>query len=78
MGNSNYPPGTWEGDPAAPWNEPRDPWEGRTCGECRMLVRVRGTRGTCVCRMDVDEADWVVDPTRPNAAACEAFEAKEW
>ncbi len=30
----NYPPGTWEGDPTAPWNDPedylaekRDDWE---------------------------------------------------
>ena len=30
MGLSNLPPGTWEGDPNAPWNEP----EGRECPEC--------------------------------------------
>lgn len=25
MSGSNYPPGTWEGDPRAPWNEPDAP-----------------------------------------------------
>ena len=23
--NSNYPPGTWYGDPRAPWNSPDNP-----------------------------------------------------
>ena len=68
----NYPPGTWDADPRAPWNEP-EPWEGRTCGECRScrpLVALDGGRSrACVAEGsdDVHEVD-------PHAPACEGSE----
>lgn len=43
----NYPPGTWDADPRAPWNEP-DPWEGRSCGECRSCSECKLLDGTKV------------------------------
>jgi len=33
---SNYPPGTWEGDPRAPWNAPDAPT--CICDECDAEV----------------------------------------
>lgn len=67
----NLPPGCFEGDPRAPWNQP-DPWEGRECGECRHCLpcRLRDGReiGVCACDgCDLEETN-VYDP------ACEGFE----
>lgn len=49
---SNYPDGTWEGDPDAPWNE-EEPT--RTCRHCTLCKDVRLSQnglteyvGTCV------------------------------
>jgi hypothetical protein len=36
--SSNYPPGTWEGDPRAPWNDP-DPYD--MYGEEEITVKAR-------------------------------------
>ena len=70
---SNYPPGTWEGDPRAPWNEP-DPWEGRTCGECRF-GSYSSDRSIFVCTFQVlEHGSGEVELIEPEAAACEAFE----
>lgn len=67
----NYPPGTWDADPRAPWNEP-DPWVGRACGECRRCVpcRLLGGDEVSVCASDVDQLE-EVDPEQP---ADECFE----
>lgn len=67
----NLPPGCFEGDPRAPWNQP-DPWEGRLCGECRHCCDCRMLDGTkakvCTCDgCDLEEID-------PDAPACEGFE----
>lgn len=68
----NYPPGTWDADPRAPWNEP-EPWEGRTCGECRscrpLVALDGGLSRACVAEGsdDVHEVD-------PHAPACEGYE----
>lgn len=61
----NYPPGTWNADPRAPWNEP-DPWAGRSCGECASCVacRLLGGSEVRVCAADVDQLE-EVDPSRP-------------
>lgn len=37
--NSNYPPGTWAGDPAAPWNKGKNAWENEVCEECLHFYR---------------------------------------
>ena len=47
----NLPPGCFESDPRAPWNRP-DPWEGRTCRECRFYGHVQGAGGEAVCACD--------------------------
>lgn len=41
---SNYPDGTWEGDPRAPWNEPwEDPeWEDETDDPRIDMLREEG------------------------------------
>ena len=67
----NYPPGTWDADPRAPWNEP-EPWEGRTCGECAHCGRIVGSAGrdTRVCCEDLGDVE-EVDPGEP---ACDRFE----
>ena len=71
----NLPPGCFEGDPRAPWNEP-DPWEGKTCRECANLKRVvlkyayNGGNGAEACCEDMDAIE-EVDPEMP---ACEGFE----
>lgn len=67
----NLPPGCFEDDPRAPWNEP-DPWEGKTCRECGNLRRVRmqdGSEGPFVCNEDPYDL-FEVDP---EADACEGF-----
>lgn len=67
----NLPPGCFEGDPRAPWNAP-DPWEGRTCGECRFCkeAAMRGGAKATVCACDIDGIE-EIDPAR---AAEECFE----
>lgn len=43
-----YPPGTWEGDPRAPWNQEDEP----TCGSCvRFAPILAGTTGVCLRRL---------------------------
>lgn len=49
--SSNYPPGTWEGDPRAPWNQ-EDPI---CCSECVYWFSDDGEQGIC-CRL-LEEAD---------------------
>lgn len=66
----NLPPGCFEDDPAAPWNEP-DPWVGRKCIECDHCERCRLLDGfdIWVCTCDhYEEVD-------PDNRACEGFEA---
>lgn len=69
----NLPPGCFEDDPGAPWNAP-DPWEGRTCGECRSccgLTLLDGAEAKA-CTSD----GCVLVEVDPDAPACEGFE--EW
>ena len=67
----NLPPGCFEGDPAAPWNEPR-PWVGRTCGECRDCRDCLMLDGSeiKICVLDYYEE---IDP---ESQARECFEAR--
>ena len=73
MAGYNLPDGLSEQSPSAPWNQP-DPWEGRTCGECRhalpCLMLDGSTRLVCVDELAVEAIE--VDPLE---AACEGFEA---
>jgi hypothetical protein len=69
--NSNYPPGTWEGDPRAPWNQP-DPWEGRTCGECSLTGKL--DCGLVCLYGPLRDNDTAIDVVEPDAEACEGFE----
>lgn len=68
----NYPPGTWDADPRAPWNEP-EPWEGRTCGECRLCRPLRTLDGglSSACATEGNDDVYEVDP---HAPACEGYE----
>lgn len=67
----NLPPGCFEGDPRAPWNQP-DPWEGRKCGECRFCSFCRLLDGTEVKVCASDGCD--LEEIEPDAPACEGFE----
>ncbi len=67
----NLPPGCFEGDPSAPWNQP-DPWEGRKCDECRFCSRCRLLDGTEVKVCASDGCD--LEEIEPDAPACEGFE----
>ena len=72
---NNYPPGTWEGDPFAPWNE-ADPWEGHECRECVYCVHVPGAhKEACVARAVLD-SECGLDFVNEDDAACEVFELK--
>lgn len=70
---ANLPPGLFEGDPSAPWNEGY-PWEGRRCRDCVSCVLCRMLDGTdrsvCVFEGSAD-APREVDP---GQAACDYFE----
>lgn len=66
----NYPDGTWDGDPRAPWNA-SDPWEGRECGECRYCVMVKDV---FVCLFEACEnGDPEIEIVHPRDCACESF-----
>lgn len=73
MAGFNMPDGLSETTPVAPWNQP-DPWEGRTCGECRhsvpCLMLDGSTRLVCAPPLTGDAME--VDG---RAEACEGFEA---
>lgn len=53
--SSEYPAGTFGGDPSAPWNEVEG-WRSETCGSCRWLRKVFNANGdetgTFVCSLD--------------------------
>lgn len=68
----NLPPGCFEDDPRAPWNQP-DPWEGRTCGECRhcRTCKMLDISEVHVCTMDGYDDLYEIEPEDP---ACEGFE----
>ena len=74
--NDNLPPGTWGGDPRAPWNAP-DPWEGRECGDCRhcRLTKMLDGSETHDCVHPENDCAYEIDPKAP---ACEAFEERGW
>lgn len=61
---SNYPPGTWEGDPRAPWNAPEAP----TC-KCGADKE-----------WDDDLEEWVCpdEPTEEDIAYEKAQASAEW
>lgn len=67
----NLPPGCFEDDPCAPWNE-SDPWVGHTCGDCEHCEDCFLLDGSKiqVCTLDYCEE---VDP---EIQACEGFEAR--
>ena len=70
----NLPPGCFESDPRAPWNQP-DPWEGRTCRECRFCGRVQGAGGEAVCAFDAMTGGGPdVEAVDETSEACECFE----
>lgn len=67
----NLPPGCFEGDPHAPWNEP-DPWVGHKCGECVDCVECK-LRDDTVIHVCKDGYLIEIDPDGP---ADECFEAR--
>lgn len=69
--SDNYPAGTWDGDPYAPWNQP-EPWEGKTCEDCSLQANL-GARTICLyepMRANIAE----ISEVEPDDPACEAFE----
>lgn len=68
---SNYPPGTYQADPRAPWNAP-DSWEGAMCRDCKHLKEASTVTGskTYICTQDLDDLFEVSSRSR----ACEGFE----
>ena len=50
---SNYPPGTWEGDPFAPWNKPDEPEE-IVCPCCNSILEEEFD----ICPWCGEEIDW--------------------
>lgn len=72
----NLPPGCFESDPRAPWNTP-DPWEGRTCRECRFCGHVQGAGGEAVCTCDAMTGGGPdVEAVDETSEACECFESE--
>ena len=77
MLDSNYPPGTSESDPRAPWNQ-----SNRTCHECRFCATV----GKMGASRNKGEALWIcliepmsdgipeIDRVDKDDEACECFE----
>ena len=43
---SNYPPGTFAGDPMAPWNREDEEPEARWCDDCQWHMRMLMRDGT--------------------------------
>ena len=73
----NYPPGTWDADPSAPWNEP-DPWEGRTCGEgrhCRTLRMLDGSEMRVCASPGFDARGDLYEEVDPDDPAEACFES---
>ena len=68
----NYPLGTYDCDPRAPWNR-AEPWEMETCRTCRWLreAEVFGRR----CMVCADPESPLVFNVEPRSAACENWEA---
>lgn len=65
----NMPPGCYEGDPSAPWNQE----EPRTCGECSHLLE-----GCCdfgICELEFSEA---FDEAKPETPWKAALWARDW
>lgn len=58
----NYPPGTWECDPHAPWNR-----EARTCGDCSHCMEACCDFG--VCALEFERAIDAGCPSDPREAA---------
>ena len=72
MSGYNLPDGVSDGAGTAPWNQP-EPWEGRTCGECRHSHACHMSCGIAlVCHIPGDDELYEVDARDP---ACESFEA---
>lgn len=69
---SNYPPGTYQADPNAPWNVP-DPWVGQVCGDCKHFkpVCTIGQGRLFVCT--VEGQDELMEVCS-GETACEYFE----
>lgn len=67
----NLPPGCFEGDPNAPWNQP-DPWVGHKCAECVHCKDVKLASGEVidVCCGDID----FMEQIDASQAADECFE----
>lgn len=74
--NSNYPPGTWDADPDAPWNAP-EAWVGMTCAKCRYFGYVNSSPRVTFCGYAALEEDELrcLDPVKADDAACEEFDA---
>lgn len=73
----NYPPGAWDADPRAPWNEP-DPWEGRTCGECvrcRPLAMLDGSERRVCASPSFDARGDLYEEVDPDDPADACFES---
>jgi hypothetical protein len=66
----NYPPGTWSGDPRAPWNRASDA-EDRWCGDCKWFL---ADEIVCVCTRGSQP---LFDEVDPNDEACEFYEEVE-
>lgn len=70
----NLPPGCFEGDPRAPWNQP-DPWEGHECAECRFFCVLPDEPRRTVCLfLAMEEGEAAVCEVGDGDAACESFE----
>lgn len=70
MGDANLPPGTWDGDPRAPWNQP-EPWEGHICFQCKHFWHAIDATTDVCCHPD----NWPeAHGARSVDKACEGFE----
>lgn len=74
--SDNYPDGTYQDDPSAPWNAP-EPWEGMTCAKCRYFGYVDCSPRVTFCGYAALEEDELrgLAPVNPDDAACEGFDA---
>ena len=63
----DYPPGTWAGDPMAPWNRESDV-EDRWCGDCKWFL---ADETGCVCAR---LGQPILDEVDPDDDACDFYE----
>jgi hypothetical protein len=74
--SNNYPPGTWEGDPRAPWNAPDAP----ECNDCGWEKEWDEEAEDFVCQNLQCDSFFTIDeqPTKEDIEYLRAENSAEW